>query len=116
MDLERCQYCNTAIRWVVTQASVLAGGELRRMPLDPDPAPDGNVVYTHPDSEEGPVKVLRKDELAGAATRYRYKAHFATCTWSRRSARGATPAARARTQKRFDAETLERERPSGGER
>jgi hypothetical protein len=98
MELDRCQGCNEPIRWVVTVYG-------KHMPLNPDPTPDGNVVYTH-ENEEGPVKVLTKAEVMGPATRYRYKAHFATCVEARRRARGAT-------QERFDEETLELERPAG---
>lgn len=42
IPLQRCRSCNEAVRWVVTVAG-------KRMPLDPDMCPDGNVVFTHPE-------------------------------------------------------------------
>jgi hypothetical protein len=110
MELQKCLHCNAAIRWAVTLRSVQAGGELKHMPINPAPDPSGNVEFTEPDREDGPVRVLTKEAMAGPATRYRYTAHFATCLYARRSARGATPAARERTQQRFEKETSHMER------
>jgi hypothetical protein len=44
-----------------------------RMPLDPEPNPDGNVVL-----RDGYAHVLRKDEQP-AAGEHRFMPHFATC-------------------------------------
>lgn len=72
-----CSKCNKPITWVYTESG-------RRMPLDPLPAADGNIVY----SGDGPdrVRVLKKSDegdlfLAGLQ---RYKSHFATCEFSDR--------------------------------
>ena len=65
-DFSRCRSCNETVRWVVTEHAKL-------MPLDVDPCPDGNMVFTEEDREAGPVHALTAEELAGPATRYRYK-------------------------------------------
>lgn len=93
--LVACRSCRVGVRWVETVTG-------SRMPLDPDPTPDGNVEFTHPDREEGPVRVLKASELAGDCTRYRYKSHFATCPHARTWSKGKTPQARDRTLKKLD--------------
>jgi hypothetical protein len=112
--MEKCLDCNATVRREVTEASVLAGGELKRMLLNPDADPAGNVVYTLPDAEGGPVRVLTKEALAAPPTRLRYMPHNATCVWARRRTRGMTPAARDRALRRFEEETAARERPPRG--
>lgn len=91
IPLDPCKSCRTPIQWVITAKN---GSP---MPLDPDPCPDGNYVFTAEDAEEGPVRALSAEELAGPATRYRYKSHFATCPQSRTWRKGAVQAARERT-------------------
>ena len=61
--------CARPIRWAWTL-------EGRRLPLDPEPHPDGTVV--HVDTPVGPrAKVLTGDELPAQQTAWR--AHFTTC-------------------------------------
>lgn len=93
--LAPCKSCSVFVRWVGTAAG-------RAMPLDPDPCPDGNFVFTHEEREEGPVRALSVVELAGPATRYRYKSHFATCPQSRTWRKGVTQKARQRTLARLE--------------
>jgi hypothetical protein len=103
MELERCRSCNAAIRWVTTEKG-------KGHPLNPDPDAGGNVVFVGP-TEQGAVHFMTKDEMAAPTSRPRYTSHFATCPQARTWSRGVTPAARARTQERFDQETRDREEP-----
>lgn len=72
---ESCRRCGAPITWAITEKG-------RRMPLDRDPVPDGNVVITELAGVRSPggmiprVHVLHKDENPPGQ---RYKAHFATC-------------------------------------
>lgn len=67
--MTRCRSCPATVRWVLTAATGA------RMPLDPDPVEDGNVVL---DWVNGSVvaRVLRKGETHDGP---RYVSHFATC-------------------------------------
>jgi hypothetical protein len=68
-DTATCDGCLAPIRWVITVAG-------RRMPLDPDPQPDGNVV---PVDVEGRMlaRVLTGDELP--AQEPAWVPHHRTC-------------------------------------
>lgn len=64
-----CTACGAPLVWVVT-----VGG--RRMPLDPDPHPAGNVVRVA--GRTGPrARVLTGGEMPAQETAWR--AHFTTC-------------------------------------
>lgn len=68
-----CAKCKKPVTWVYTESG-------KKMPLDPLPVKDGNVVY----AGDGPdrVRVLKKadyDDLFLAGLQ-RYKSHFATCS------------------------------------
>jgi len=66
-----CGYCGAPVRWAVVEASG------KRMPLDPDPRSDGNVVIVRHDRQQTPtVRVLRKGEAPPALA---YRPHMATC-------------------------------------
>lgn len=71
--MSACRSCAATVRWVVTEAD-------KRMPLDPDPVEDGNIVALAGDT----VRVLAKDELAARKAQpggpgLLYKSHFASC-------------------------------------
>lgn len=85
----RCKTCHAAIWFGLTAKG-------RRMPLDPAPVDDGNVVMDRLEQvmdqlagadENGPgkalahVRVLSKGEAVDEATP-RYVSHFATCAFS----------------------------------
>lgn len=92
----RCDSCGTEIFWAINAATG------KRMPIDPDPRDDGNVVITgDPRSITdrlglaaqvlGPLEALAHDgEL--------YVSHFATCP-DAASWQGTTRAARRRSLK-----------------
>ena len=91
----RCRSCNAAI-WFGRTAKG------KRMPIDPTPVENGNVVVDQdmkaldmigsafpgdPDPERGvPVRVLHKDEAVDPDVP-RYVSHFATCTDPKRHRR-----------------------------
>lgn len=67
-----CSKCKAPITWAYTESG-------KRMPLDPLPHPDGNVVYAGDGADR--VRVLKKADqgdlfLAGLQ---RYNSHFVTC-------------------------------------
>lgn len=73
--MDECRSCHAPIRWAVTQKG-------RRMPLDPEPTPDGNLVLA-------PAVEARRAPTVVALTAHndppldpntpRYTSHFATC-------------------------------------
>ena len=70
MDRTRtiCNSCHQPVWWKLTSNG-------KRMPIDPDPVPDGNLIL---DGENtvlviGPIDVLADPDTA------RYVSHFATC-------------------------------------
>jgi hypothetical protein len=72
---DTCRSCDAPVLWVETSAG-------RKMPLDPEPVEDGNVVIT----AEAPLGlrteavVLTKADLAQIhPDRLRYRSHFSTC-------------------------------------
>ena len=94
--MSRCSTCKNEVVWVVT-----AGG--KRMPLDPDPVENGNIIKTGKmiDTDRGaaelvayvhPPSLFDQDVHDGE----RYVSHFATCANAeqhRRSRDGASRAA-----------------------
>lgn len=95
IPLDHCDSCREAIRWVKTEKGA-------NMPLDPDPAIDGNVVFLAPDRDEGPVHVMSRAEVEAPPDRFRYKAHFVTCPHARRWSRGGAQRARQRALDRLE--------------
>jgi len=63
----RCSSCDAPIIWAVTDAG-------KRMPLDAEPAPDGNVVLTR---VGGQARARKGSEFGPNMPRH--KSHFATC-------------------------------------
>lgn len=69
-DLDTCTACSARIRWVITIGD-------RRMPLDPQPHEDGNVVPVVVDGGQRRARVLTGAELPAQVPAYR--SHFVTC-------------------------------------
>lgn len=71
METAHCKSCGAEIEWCRTEATG------KRMPINPWPVGDGNVVMVaNTLAGEMVVRVLRKaEEWIGL----RYKSHFATC-------------------------------------
>lgn len=69
----RCRGCGGPMRWAQNETTG------RRVPIDPDPVPDGNLVLVALRPGATPlVRYLRKHEPV-APTSPRYVSHFATC-------------------------------------
>jgi hypothetical protein len=67
-----CRSCRARITWLET-----AGG--KKIPVDEDPVPDGNIVVVG-----GMAHVLGKHDVSELAfTEPRYKSHFVTCPQAR---------------------------------
>lgn len=49
----------------------------RRIPIDPEPVSDGNIVLHHRSNFQPPLALVRFSVPTKAETRY--KSHFATC-------------------------------------
>ena len=68
--MSRCRSCRAEIIWVITAR----GG--RRMPLDAEPTPDGNVIF----DTTGRAAVVSGETLATLRPEIkRYMPHHATC-------------------------------------
>lgn len=70
-----CRSCGAPIRWVIMEAS------RARMPLDPDPAPDGTIDLTG--DNRATVLCAYAADMARAAGRQLYRSHFSTCVNAR---------------------------------
>lgn len=70
--MSACRACGRDVEWVETNLG-------RKMPLDPDPDRDGNVVKLGTTNAQGApiVRVLRKDDPRVPGRMYR--SHFQTC-------------------------------------
>lgn len=74
-EVKKCRSCNALIIWSVTRRG-------RRMPVDAEPRPNGNVTLRHQDGDANLPPVAEHDDdgrLALFADRSRYVSHFATC-------------------------------------
>lgn len=67
-----CRSCGQEILWAVTAAKG------RRIPLDPEPVPDGNVILVQVTTGVTEAVVLRAEDRP-AAGKARYVSHFSTC-------------------------------------
>ena len=80
VTLARCDGCHQPVEWVITEANH------KRMPIDPDPIADGNLVKLATPCADGTeiVRYLTKAELANEGGSLfegptdRYVSHFAT--------------------------------------
>jgi hypothetical protein len=68
-----CRSCGAPILWATTAA----GG--KRIPLDPDPQPDGNLLLTYPSPGSAPLAVHVDPEQLALDDQLRYLTHFVTC-------------------------------------
>lgn len=77
-----CRSCGAPILWAFTEKG-------RRIPLDRNPVPDGNIEISDP--TDGPITsrvVSGQGTLSpGLFPATRYKSHFATCEFAKRHRR-----------------------------
>jgi hypothetical protein len=75
--LSACRSCGAEIVWAIT-------GSGKRMPVDADPTPDGNLILTD-DPPHAVMLVQGQDSLFAAGAggdSPRYTSHFATCEFA----------------------------------
>lgn len=76
-----CRSCKAPIRWTLTVNG-------KRMPIDPDPAPDGNVWVTGITEGIPTIEVALTGDAVPASVPIRYHSHFVTCpdrdSWRKR--------------------------------
>lgn len=68
-----CRSCHQPVRWVITNAKG------RRMPLDPEPVPDGNVWIDHIEGGVPVVEVALTHDDVPRSVALTYVSHFVTC-------------------------------------
>ena len=76
----RSQRCGKAVWWAYTDTG-------QRMPVDPTPAPDGNLILTVVDGEiraevrktTSAAAAAEQADLFGTAPAHRYRPHWASC-------------------------------------
>lgn len=68
-DQAKCRSCGAPILWVVTTLG-------KRMPLDAEPHPDGNVSLVPAGAMVLPAELVEQGKKIGSK---RYRSHFATC-------------------------------------
>ncbi len=71
-----CRSCGAPVLWAVTAAG-------KRIPLDPEPQPDGNVVIASEVHPRTSVECVHAEVVPARSAihpdRLRYQAHFASC-------------------------------------
>lgn len=73
MVRDHCRSCNAEIVWAVTVKD-------RRIPIDPEPASDGNITLLDQGRYRPP---LAQSHMVRADGMKYYKSHFATCPQSK---------------------------------
>lgn len=68
----KCRSCRAPIRWVETSSG-------KRMPLDPDPDPEGNVWIDRIENGTPIVHVALMGSAVPSGEPFRYVSHFVTC-------------------------------------
>jgi hypothetical protein len=72
--VNHCRSCNAHVLWAVTEATG------KRIPIDPDPTPGGNVILSDDDPPVALVLPTGQASLFALGTGAdRYTSHFATC-------------------------------------
>lgn len=81
--MSSCSTCGRQITWAINQATN------KRVPLDPNPIPAGNVARVGYDDKGVPIVVfLKKDETTNNP---RYRSHFMTCPHAQRHRKPKAP-------------------------
>jgi hypothetical protein len=70
-----CRSCGAAIVWAVTTNN-------RRMPVDANPVPDGNLTLAYPSPGAAPIAVHADPGALLIDNPPRYVSHFATCEFA----------------------------------
>lgn len=73
MPREICRYCHAPIRWGLTTPRG------RFIPIDPDPHPDGNLIYLTTADGDRVQTLTREDRALVPASVARFRPHAASC-------------------------------------
>lgn len=79
MKTDKCRSCGRPIIWTITSKG-------KRMPVDAEPSPDGNVALD--EGPDGAVRASVTGPAPGLIPEPRYTSHFATCPEAARWRRG----------------------------
>lgn len=71
--MSTCRSCGASIRWAITERSG------KRIPVDPDPVDDGNLVLRDAGGGDVIASVVAPGELLLDDPGVRFVSHFATC-------------------------------------
>jgi hypothetical protein len=71
--MHQCRSCKAPITWATTENG-------KRIPVDPKPRADGNLVLLGAGRGGAPLAVIFN--AVQHAGRQRYVSHFATCAWA----------------------------------
>lgn len=78
-----CRSCHAPVRWCITAANG------KRMPIDPEPVPDGNVWIVRIEGGMPVVGVALSAAGVPPTEALRYQSHFVSCedrdTWRKRT-------------------------------
>ncbi|MEW2635971.1 hypothetical protein AB0903_31115 [Streptomyces sp. NPDC048389] len=88
-DVKLCESCGARIRWTVTAAG-------KRLPVDADPADDGNTAAYYDGTGRLRSRGLTKERPVLEHHEWLAKPHFATCK-NPPARRSSPPGARTRT-------------------
>lgn len=72
MQTTSCDGCGAPILWALSSNG-------KRMPIDPDPHPDGNVEVEFLGAEGPVARVLKRGQLPWPGDKPLYRTHFASC-------------------------------------
>jgi len=72
MRTTSCSACGAPIRWATTTKG-------RRMPIDPEPHPEGNIRLQELDDGIAPIAHVLDALDASMTSEPLYRSHFATC-------------------------------------
>jgi hypothetical protein len=79
----RCRSCRAPVRWCIVEATG------KKMPLDPDAVPDGNIWVERVELGTPMVHVALNSEGVPRNVPLRYVSHFVTCpqakSWRKKS-------------------------------
>jgi len=68
-----CRSCRAPVRWCITAATG------KRMPVDPDPVPDGNIFVHHIEGGTPIIEVTLSHDEVPRSVPFTYVSHFVTC-------------------------------------
>lgn len=98
MTLEATGRCRSAacLRPILFAMVRKLDGKITKLPVDPDPVPDGNLAYVSGESRRPVLRTLDEVERLQRSDEPRYQAHFRSCP-AAESFRRSSPAPEMRS-------------------